>query len=79
MKNKVCELENITVHYEVRGKRSEPPIIMLHGFTLDRRMMIGCMEPILRRRKGWQRIYLDLPGMGNTPAKDWITNSDHML
>ncbi len=79
MKNKVCELENITVHYEVRGKRSGHPIIMLHGFTLDRRMMVGCMEPILRRRKGWQRIYLDLPGMGKTPAKDWITGSDQML
>jgi pimeloyl-ACP methyl ester carboxylesterase len=37
------------------------------------------MEPILKKRKGWQRIYPDLPGMGRTPAEEWITNSDQML
>lgn len=52
---------------------------MLHGGAPDRRSMIGCMEPILRRRKGWQRVYLDLPGMGKTPAEEWISNSDQML
>jgi len=52
---------------------------MLHGGGLDSRSMIGCMEPVLRRRKGWKRIYIDLPGMGKTPAKEWISNSDQML
>lgn len=72
-----CHLDKITVHYETRGKGK--PIIMLHGGAPDRRSMIGCMEPILRNRKGWQRIYLDLPGMGKTRAAEWISNSDQML
>ena len=72
-----CHLDKITVHYETRGEGR--PIIMLHGGAPDRRSMIGCMEPILRNRKGWQRIYLDLPGMGKTPAEEWISNSDQML
>ena len=72
-----CQLENITVHYESRG--SGRPMVMLHGFTLDHRVMLGCMEPLFAERKGWQRIYLDLPGMGKTPAKPWVTSSDQML
>ena len=60
-----------------RGKGK--PIIVIHGGGLDSRSMIGSLEPILRRRKGWKRIYIDLPGMGKTPAKKWISNSDQML
>lgn len=55
------------------------PIIMLHGYSLDHRMMKGCMEPVLAHRAGWRRIYLDLPGMGRTPALDSVRNSDEML
>lgn len=72
-----CQLENITVHYVRRG--SGRPMVMLHGFTLDHRVMLGCMEPVFAERKGWQRIYLDLPGMGKTPARPWVTSSDQML
>lgn len=72
-----CKLDRATVHYTTRGKGQ--PIIMLHGGGLDRRSMIRCMEPVLRKRKGWKRIYLDLPGMGKTPAEKWISNSDQML
>jgi len=72
-----CQLEDITIHYETRG--SGRPILMLHGFTLDHRAMLGCMEPLFATRNGWQRIYLDLPGMGKTPAKPWVTSSDQML
>ena len=72
-----CQLEGISVHYQVYGDGH--PIVSLHGFGPDQRSMIGCMEPIFRQRKGWKRIYLDLPGMGRTPGKDWITNSDQML
>lgn len=72
-----CRLHNITVHYEVYG--SGKPIIMLHGFSLDHRIMVGCMEPIFSQREGWQRIYIDLPGMGKTKGEDWINGSDDML
>ena len=72
-----CELKNITVHYESFGEGR--PIIMLHGWSVDHRHMVSDMESIFRQRNGWKRIYLDLPGHGQTPAKDWITNQDKML
>ena len=72
-----CTLDNIKVHYEVQGQGR--PLILLHGYWSDHRQMAGCMEPGLEPRSGWQRIYLDLPGMGKTPGAKWITNSDQML
>jgi pimeloyl-ACP methyl ester carboxylesterase len=72
-----CVLEDIMVYYESVGEGR--PIIMLHGFSLDHRVMSGCMEPLFAHRKGWQRIYPDLPGMGRTRARDWIAGSDQML
>jgi pimeloyl-ACP methyl ester carboxylesterase len=72
-----CELKDITVHYETRGEGR--PIVMLHGWSIDHRHMVSDMEPLFRQRDGWKRIYLDLPGHGTTPGKDWITNQDRML
>ena len=40
--------------------------------------MKGCFEPIFHDRS-YQRIYVDLPGMGNTKAVDWLENADTML
>jgi len=72
-----CQLKDIRVHYEIYGEG--PPLISLHGFSPDHRSMSGCLEPIFEHRNGWQRIYPDLPGMGKTPGKEWITNSDQVL
>lgn len=72
-----CELKDITVHYELLGEGR--PIIMLHGWSCDHRHMVSDMEPLFRQRDGWKRIYLDLPGHGRTPGKDWITNQDKIL
>lgn len=72
-----CQLKNITVHYEMYGEGH--PMIALHGAAPDHRSISGCLEPIFEHRSGWQRIYPDLPGMGQTPGKEWITNSDQML
>ncbi|MGD9147108.1 MAG: alpha/beta hydrolase [Anaerolineae bacterium] len=72
-----CILENITVHYETFGQGR--PIIMLHGWPIDHRHILSFLEPLFERREGWKRIYPDLPGMGNTPGKDWLTHQDQML
>ncbi|OGO14505.1 MAG: hypothetical protein A2Y53_01210 [Chloroflexi bacterium RBG_16_47_49] len=72
-----CQLKDITVHYEMLGEGR--PIIMLHGWSLDHRHMVSDMEPLFRQNNGWKRIYLDLPGHGRTPGKDWITNQDKIL
>jgi len=72
-----CGLGKITIDYEVHGKGR--PLINIHGFPLDRRVMTGCMEPVLRNRTHWKRVYFDLPGMGKTQGADWISSSDQML
>jgi len=72
-----CLIKNTRVYYEVYGEGL--PIINLHGFMLDHRVLKGCMEPIFSKRSNFKRIYFDLPGMGKTKAESWIKNSDHML
>lgn len=71
------ELSRIDVNYEVQGEGR--PLVLLHGYWIDHRAMMGPFERLLTGRTGWQRYYLDLPGMGQTPGKPWIKNSDHML
>jgi pimeloyl-ACP methyl ester carboxylesterase len=71
------EINSIPVYYEIHGEGR--PLVCIHGFTPDHHLMTGCMEPIFTQRDGWQRIYLDLPGMGKTPALEPPINSDAML
>ena len=67
-----------TVYYELIG--SGQPVLMIHGWSPDHRLMKGCMEPVFRSMDTpWQRIYFDLPGMGKTPGQPWITGTDQML
>ena len=77
MREMKCQLEGITVTYKVRGEGK--PILMLHGWPLDHRHLLSEMEPLFEQRAGWKRIYPDLPGMGQTPAAEWITHQDQML
>jgi pimeloyl-ACP methyl ester carboxylesterase len=72
-----CVLENITIHYEVFGEGK--PIIILPGWGLNTRLTAHEMEPYFEGREGWKRIYIDPPGHGKTPGKDWITNQDKIL
>jgi len=72
-----CKLKNATIYYEIYGEGL--PIINLHGFMLDHRILKGCMEPIFSKRGNFKRIYFDLPGMGKTKAESWIKNSNQML
>lgn len=72
-----CELEGIIVYYESFGEGR--PIIMLHGWSQNHLSMLNDMEPLFEHRQGWKRIYLDLPGHGRTPGKDWIQNQDKIL
>ncbi len=58
------------------------PLVMLHGFAADHRLMEGCMEPLFARRGdggSWRRLYPDLPGMGRSPAHPGVRNSDDIV
>ncbi len=77
-------MRDCEIYYEKIGKGT--PLITLHGSPLDSRSMKGCIEPVFRmiepafrRRTGWSRFYLDMPGHGQTPGREWIKNSDDIL
>ncbi|WP_157545710.1 alpha/beta fold hydrolase [Hamadaea tsunoensis] len=60
--------------YTVRG--SGLPILAVHGWTPDHRLMLGCLEPLFADRPGYRRVYPDLPGMGRSAAPESIASSD---
>ena len=68
---------DIPVYYEEYGKGKA--ILCIHGRGVDHRLMTGCLEPVFTQIQGYRRIYLDLPGMGNTPSAEWIHNPHDML
>jgi pimeloyl-ACP methyl ester carboxylesterase len=72
-----CIIRDIPLFYESYG--TGIPIILLHSFSCDHRQMKGCMEPLFAQQQGWQRLYLDLPGMGKTPGKESLKSTDDML
>jgi pimeloyl-ACP methyl ester carboxylesterase len=77
-----CEVPNATIRYEVHGEGR--PVLLLHGWTMDRRLEIADYEPIFARRNsegrnGYRRIYPDLPGMGQSRAKPGLKNQDDVL
>ena len=72
-----CLINDLPIYYEEHG--SGKPILCLHGFPENLLSMKGCLEPFFQNKSGYRRIYLDMPGMGKTPARDWIKNADDML
>jgi pimeloyl-ACP methyl ester carboxylesterase len=72
-----CTVHDVPIYYKSYGTGT--PVILLHGYGSDHRLMTGCMEPVFALRPGWRRIYLDLPGMGKTPGREHIQSTDDML
>jgi pimeloyl-ACP methyl ester carboxylesterase len=70
-------VRDIPVHYLDEGEGR--PVLMLHGRPADHRLMHHNLEPIFQGRSGWRRLYLNLPGMGQTPGADWIKGQDDVL
>ncbi|KAL5363005.1 Alpha/Beta hydrolase protein [Aspergillus floccosus] len=51
------------------------PILIIHGWEMDARVEQLDFEPIFSKTTGLRRIYVDLPGMGTTPANN-VQNLD---
>ncbi len=64
------------IDYEVTG--SGEPVLIIHGWGIDRTTMMGAFEPVFGRAEGYKRYYIDLPGMGRSEHGD-VKNSDDML
>lgn len=69
--------DDVPVHYVERGAGS--PVLALHGAGVDHREVLACLEPVFDALTGYRRIYLDLPGMGRTPAPEAIRSADAVL
>ncbi len=72
-----CKVKDLSINYEVIGNGK--PIVIIHGYSLDHKTMTACMEPIFKNENNYKRIYIDLPGMGQSSSAEWIENSDIML
>lgn len=79
----------VQLYYESHGQGI--PIIFVHGLGVDHRTLHGIFEPFFiqneDRRKSeestqsvsFQRIYINLPGMGKTKVTSEIQSSDDIL
>ncbi len=65
------------LHYVAEGAGT--PLLALHGWSPDHRLMHGCLEPLFANRPGYQRIYPDLPGMGKSPAPASVACTEDVL
>lgn len=70
-------VEDQIINYEVRGDGL--PIIILHGMYLDSICMMRALEEKSIPLNGFQRIYIDMPGMGQSPAHSLENSSDTIL
>ncbi|PEA80037.1 2-hydroxy-6-oxo-6-phenylhexa-2,4-dienoate hydrolase [Bacillus wiedmannii] len=70
-------IKDAEIYYEIVGEGK--PVLIIHGCAPDHRLMMKCMESVFQKYEGYQRIYIDLPGMGKSNAPDWINSSDHIL
>lgn len=52
-------------HLVRRG--SGAPLILVHGMGVDHRLLLP-LDAALEAAGGWERVYVDLPGFGGTPA-----------
>ncbi|MDH5225634.1 MAG: alpha/beta hydrolase, partial [Actinomycetota bacterium] len=72
-----ADVRGIPIAYEVHGEGS--PILLIHGWSADRRYLMADLEPVFDGHPGWQRTYFDLPGHGATPAPEWLGTQEQML
>lgn len=59
------------LYYSIEG--SGHPVLVLHAMGTDHRAMKKWVEPIFNDKKGFQRIYVDLPWHGQSVCQDIIS------
>ncbi len=72
-----CIINKTKINYTIKGEGQV--VLSIHGFFPDHRLMTGCLEPVFQERKGYKRIYFDLPYMGKSTSDELIPNADRML
>lgn len=54
---------------------SGTPLVMIHGYTADHRLLLP-LEGAFKEKHNYRRLYLDLPGHGNSPRLPGPTSAD---
>jgi pimeloyl-ACP methyl ester carboxylesterase len=72
-----ADVNGVPVHYVERGAGT--PVLALHGSGVDHREVLAALEPVFASRPGYRRLYLDLPGMGRTPAPEGVDSNDDVV
>lgn len=57
-------LHELAVRHEGEGL----PVLVIHGWEISGDVEAHDLEPIFTNLNGYRRVYVDLPGMGKTPA-----------
>ena len=73
----ILSAKDQTIYYEEYGEGL--PLIVLHGLSLDSMCMINAIENTSINLKGFRRIYIDMPGMGQSPRHNMANNTDSIL
>jgi len=73
----ISQVDDLPVYYESIG--AGRPIVFLPGWGNANGEGRDVHEPVFENRPGWQRIYIDPPGTGQTPSRPWIKDQDGML
>jgi pimeloyl-ACP methyl ester carboxylesterase len=68
--------QTVIAYHEVGEGRS---LLAVHGWATDHRYIMKILEPIFENREGWRRIYLDLPGRGESLGSERIRSSEDEL
>jgi pimeloyl-ACP methyl ester carboxylesterase len=77
MTGKQCWVQEIPVHYVERGNGI--PLLALHGAYSAYQEVASFLEPIFEKPSDYRRIYVDLPGMGRTPAPETVRGDKEVL
>lgn len=57
---------------------SGTPVVMIHGWGVDHRLLLP-LDPLFEdHRSGWHRIYVDLPGFGQSPVPPGVDSADDL-
>ena len=67
----------VEIFYEAFG--TGRPLVLLPGQPSNHLSLARSIEPAFAQRAGWQRIYLDLPGTGQSPSGAAVATPDKLL
>ncbi|HEY7975499.1 MAG TPA: alpha/beta hydrolase, partial [Ktedonobacterales bacterium] len=65
------------IYYETFG--AGRPLVLLPGQPSNHLSLARFIEPVVAQRAGWQRIYLDLPGTGQSTSGEAVATPDKLL